>query len=91
MELQSDGFPPVKCGDIVYTMECRALLELGGCGESVTQKTRYRVFRHPDFVPLMVECLDIGQRVMRLADLKSYGQAWVKTGYKIEALRGDKQ
>jgi hypothetical protein len=80
MYLEPDGYPEVKEGDIVYTMECRPCYDPGMCGEGVTQKTRYKIVTHNEH--LMAECLDY-ERIKEIKDLRSIGLAWVKEGYKL--------
>ncbi len=84
MYLKSDGHPDIKEGDIVYTREFRMLFEKGSCGESITQKTRYKIVHHPDYASLMAKCLDYDRKLVKPTDLKSVGLSWTRLGYRKE-------
>lgn len=86
VKLKSYGFPKVKPGDIVWTEEARACWDKGMCGETLVQKTRYRIVLKGN--QLMALCLDYGA-LRYPKDLKSWGQSWERTGYRKEKYKGE--
>lgn len=81
MQLPTIGFPEVKLGDVIYTMEARALFDDGGCGETITQKTTYDIISIDNV--LLAKCRDY-EKISKLSELMSCGQCWHQTGYRLD-------